>query len=97
MTGSGKTALVRSLLVSLAYYTPPTHLRFVLIDAKGRGFAPIESLPHVDGKVISQVEEASDKIKQLVGEMERRDELKISEPRIVLAIDELADLDRCLW
>ena len=36
-TGSGKTALARALLISLAMHNHPGQLQFALIDPKGRG------------------------------------------------------------
>lgn len=91
-TGSGKTVLFRSLLTSLAYFNSPQNLEIVLIDPKGRGLKPLEVLPHVKEKVISDAEAAIEKIKSLVLEMEKRDKKNISSPRIIVAIDELNEL-----
>lgn len=91
-TGSGKTALTRAMLVSLAYFNNPNELEIVLIDPKGRGFKPLESLPHVKESVIDNPMAGAQKMQDLVEEMERRDREDISEPKIVVAIDELADL-----
>ena len=49
-TGSGKTALARTLLASLARFNRPDDLLMVLIDPKGRGFGPLAKLPHVLGR-----------------------------------------------
>ncbi len=91
-TGSGKTALARSLLLSLALYNRPDALRLVLIDPKGRGFGPLGGLPHVIGRTAASAEEGARALVWLVKEMERRDSTGISNPTIVVGIDELADL-----
>lgn len=91
-TGSGKTALLRSFLVSLAYFNGPNQLSIILIDPKGRGLKPLEKLPQVQNKVLNDVSEIVKKLNWAVQEMEARDKNEISEPRIVIAIDELVDL-----
>lgn len=91
-TGSGKTALARSVLLSLALYNRQGALQLLLIDPKGRGFAPLAGLPHLLGQVASTVEEGVAALAWLVREMERRDAQRSSSPAIVVAIDELADL-----
>ncbi len=91
-TGSGKTALARTLLASLALLNDPATVRFILIDPKQRGFAALEALPHVQGNRTHGSDEAVDLLRRLVSEMERRDRARISSPTLVIAIDELADL-----
>lgn len=91
-TGSGKTALARTLLASLARYNAVEALRMVLIDPKGRGFGPLVALPHVYGKVIATPEEGIARLHEVVVEMERRDREGGNAPLLIVAIDELADL-----
>jgi DNA segregation ATPase FtsK/SpoIIIE, S-DNA-T family len=91
-TGSGKTALARTALASLALYNAPGDLRFILIDPKQRGFAPLQALPHVEGGLVYTAESAVSVLRQLTGEMERRDKAGLNRPILVVAIDELADL-----
>jgi S-DNA-T family DNA segregation ATPase FtsK/SpoIIIE len=91
-TGSGKTALARTLLVSLAMYNRQSQVQLVLIDPKGRGFAALEALPHALGGVVSSTEAAVERLRALVMEMERRDKEGISRPALIVAVDELADL-----
>jgi len=91
-TGSGKTALARTIVASLALYNNQRTLQVVLIDPKGRGFLAFEGLPHLLVPVVSRVEEALAVLTRLVAEMERRDEEGRSEPRLVVVLDELADL-----
>ncbi len=97
-TGSGKTALARALLSSLAMHNRQGALQFVLIDPKGRGFAPLERLPHLLQPLVADKREAAATLSDLVAEMERRDALArqlrrpVDTPRLVVAVDELADL-----
>jgi S-DNA-T family DNA segregation ATPase FtsK/SpoIIIE len=91
-TGSGKSALARTILASLALNNDPQLLRLVLIDPKRRGFAPLSCLPHVEGGVVADTEAAARQLRLLVREMERRDSEHVSTPLLVVAIDELADL-----
>lgn len=91
-TGSGKSALARTILASLALNNDAQLLRLVLIDPKGRGFAPLSRLPHVEGGLVSEPAAAALQLRLLVREMERRDSEHVSTPLLVVAIDELADL-----
>lgn len=91
-TGSGKTALARTLLTSLAMHNRQGQLQLILIDPKGRGFGPLACLPHVLNGVQNTPERALAALTWLVGEMERRDAEAVSSPVLVVAVDELADL-----
>jgi S-DNA-T family DNA segregation ATPase FtsK/SpoIIIE len=91
-TGSGKTALARTIVTSLALFNSQRALQLVLIDPKGRGFGPLAGLPHLLVPVVSDVQEALSLLERLVGEMERRDWEGRCEPRLVVVLDELADL-----
>jgi S-DNA-T family DNA segregation ATPase FtsK/SpoIIIE len=91
-TGSGKSALVRSMLASLAYFNQPDDLQMVLIDPKGRGYGMLRDLPHVRGAALGSTPDATMQLRALVTEMERRDRSRESTPVLVIAVDELADL-----
>ncbi len=91
-TGSGKTALARTLLTSLAMFNRQGDVQLVLIDPKGRGFRPLARLPHVLNGVQDTVELAHAALRWIVSEMERRDRESVSRPALVVAVDELADL-----
>jgi S-DNA-T family DNA segregation ATPase FtsK/SpoIIIE len=91
-TGSGKTALARTIVTSLALNNSQRSLQLVLVDPKGRGFLPFEGLPHLLVPVVTRVDEALPLLRRLVAEMERRDAQGRCEPRLVVALDELADL-----
>ena len=49
--GSGKTMLLRTLLVSLALTHSPQDVWCYLLDAGGQGLTPLAKLPHVGGLV----------------------------------------------
>ncbi len=93
-TGSGKTGVMRTLLLSLAMHNHPGQMQLVLLDPKGRGLAPLARLPHLwRGHGIAQdARAAGDVLQALVEEMVQRDATRRLLPRIVIGIDELADL-----
>jgi S-DNA-T family DNA segregation ATPase FtsK/SpoIIIE len=91
-TGSGKTALARTLLVSLAMHNRQSQVQLVLIDPKSRGFAALAALPHTLGGVAASTEQAVERLRWLVIEMERRDREQVNRPALIVAVDELADL-----
>lgn len=92
-TGSGKTALLRTLVLSLALRHPdPRELALVLLDPKGRAFGDMADLPHLTRPVVVQTEEALEALRSLVRLMEQRDLRGESAPPVVIVIDELADL-----
>ncbi len=52
MTGSGKSEMVQSWILSMALAFPPQAVSFVLIDFKGTGLIlPFRSLPHLAGTI----------------------------------------------
>ncbi|GAA1825410.1 type VII secretion protein EccC [Nesterenkonia flava] len=75
-TGSGKSELLRTLVLALAVTHPPEELNMVLVDYKGGAtFAPFEGIPHVAGIVTNLVDDSSlvDRIySSLEGEVLRR-------------------------
>ncbi|MEM7033506.1 MAG: DNA translocase FtsK [Chloroflexota bacterium] len=91
-TGSGKTALAQTMALSLALNNRLSDVQLILIDPKGEGFGPLAGLPHLLRPVIHEVHQAIFLLGELVEEMVRRDREGISEPRVVVFIDELADL-----
>lgn len=91
-TGSGKTALARTLLTSLAMHNRQGELQLILIDPKERGFGPLVVLPHILGELAASPSAAIERLRWLAKEMERRDQLKVNRPVLIVAIDELADL-----
>lgn len=103
-TGSGKTVLLKDIVLSLAMSNRPGSIQMVLIDPKGSALGAFGSLPHLARPVIRDGDEVVEALQSLVRLMERRDgqeqdglppstvrEAK-SNSRVVVVIDELADL-----
>ncbi len=98
-TGSGKTALARSMALSLAMYNRLGEVQMVFIDPKGIGFGPLaasdgsgQGLPHLLRPTVSDIHQAIFLLGEMVEEMVRRDRENICEPRVIIFIDEVADL-----
>lgn len=91
-TGSGKTELMRAMIVSLALTNRQSKLQLALIDPKSRGFMPLAGLPHLIDQVASDATSTLMLLEKLIAEMERRDYENISSPHIVVAVDELLDV-----
>jgi S-DNA-T family DNA segregation ATPase FtsK/SpoIIIE len=91
-TGSGKTALAQTMALSLALNNRLSEVQLILIDPKGEGFGPLGGLPHLLRPVVHEIHQAIFLLGELVEEMVRRDREGISEPRVVIFIDEVADL-----
>ena len=91
-TGSGKTVLLRTMAVSLALGHDPATLRLLLIDPKGRAFRALAGAPHLLRPAVTDVNEAHEALGSLARLMEARDRLGENKPRIVVMVDELADL-----
>ncbi|MBO6257940.1 MAG: DNA translocase FtsK 4TM domain-containing protein [Succinivibrio sp.] len=71
-TGSGKSAGINSMLLSLLLTRSPSELRLMLVDPKQIEFALYEDLPHLITPIITEVKETVAALKWCVGEMERR-------------------------
>ncbi|GAA1295603.1 type VII secretion protein EccCa [Saccharothrix xinjiangensis] len=78
-TGSGKSELLRTLVLSLAATHPPDLLNLVMVDYKGGAtFAPLARLPHVTGLITNLVDDAGlvDRVRtSLAGEVQRRQQV----------------------
>src|SRR5512135_1363642 len=91
-TGSGKTALVQTMIVSLALTHRRSQMQFVLIDPKGRAFESVSTLPHLLRPIVSHADRAIATLQEMAALMETRDSSRVTDPRVVIVIDELADL-----
>lgn len=112
-TGSGKSVCITSIAACLAMNNPPEDLRMVMIDSKMVELIRFNGLPHLYGKVETNIERILGVLRWVVVEMEHRYRLlegahtrdletynrRLSRkkdgaplPRIVVLIDELADL-----
>jgi DNA segregation ATPase FtsK/SpoIIIE, S-DNA-T family len=76
-TGSGKSELLRSLIVGLAMHAPPDQLSFVLVDYKGgAAFDACARLPHVAGLVTDLDERLAERaLRSLHAELLRRERI----------------------
>ena len=65
-TGSGKSALMRTIIASLALSHRRSQLGFVLIDPKRRTFGSLAGLPHLLRPVLSEPDEVDQTLGALV-------------------------------
>ncbi len=112
-TGSGKSVCITAIAACLAMNNAPEDLRLVMIDSKMVELLRFNGLPHLYGKVETNIERIMGVLRWVVVEMEHRYRLlegakardldsyhrKLTRrgdtaplPRIVVIIDELADL-----
>jgi hypothetical protein len=86
-TGSGKTALMQTIIMSLALLNHRRQLQFVLIDPKGRAFEPMSRLPHLLRPIVTGPDQAVQALSDPVNLMEQRDQSRVTDPRVIVAID----------
>ncbi len=91
-TGSGKTELMRVIVLSLVAANRQAKVQLALIDPKARGFGRLASLPHLIAPPATNTGSAIALLNRLVAEMDRRDADNASLPRIVIVVDEVVDL-----
>ena len=101
-TGSGKSVLLNSMIVSLLYSCTPSTMQFVMIDPKKVELSKYEGLPHLVRPIIKDHCTAVEALQSVCDEMDRRYNRMAAEgckkasemnlPSLVVIIDELADL-----
>jgi S-DNA-T family DNA segregation ATPase FtsK/SpoIIIE len=112
-TGSGKSICIATIATCLVMHHSPEQLRMVMIDPKMVELIRFNGLPHLIGKVESELSRISGVLRWCTVEMDRRyrllEEMKARDltaynarvakreggqqlPRLVVIIDELADL-----
>jgi len=112
-TGSGKSVCISALATCLAMNNTPDDLKLVMIDSKMVELIRFNGLPHMLGKVETEIQRIMGVLRWIVVEMEHRYKLLeaahvrdldgynkrllrrkegVPLPRIVVLIDELADL-----
>ena len=92
MTGSGKSVLEVGAVLSLAMKTPPDELELMLIDLKNDDLVPLRNLPHVI-QFATNPDDAMQAVEYVSAESaRRRDSQRRDNRRIVIVIDELAQL-----
>ncbi len=77
-TGSGKSILIHSLLLSLLYKNSPATLRLILIDPKRVELSIYEGLPHLIGPVVVDNKKAVGVFRWAISEMDRRYDLLLA-------------------
>jgi len=107
-TGSGKSIMIHSLIVSLLYKNSPETLRLLLIDPKRVELSIYDGIPHLLSPVITDNKKSIGVLKWAIQEMDSRYQKLLESgsrdiksynssnqnkmPYILIIIDELADL-----
>jgi len=91
-TGSGKSTALRAILCGLTWRTPPDDLQVRLIDLKNEALVPFSLLPHCAG-VGFTARSAAEQVARVADILHKRIAGASTAQRVVLAIDELAQLD----
>ncbi|MDE0109789.1 MAG: DNA translocase FtsK [Bryobacterales bacterium] len=71
-TGSGKSVMVNTMVMSILLRATPDDVRFILIDPKAVEMALYRDIPHLLTPVITDMKEAINALKNATREMERR-------------------------
>lgn len=71
-TGSGKSVSVNSMIMSILYKARPTEVKMLMIDPKLLELSIYEGIPHLISPVITSPKEATEALKKMVLEMDRR-------------------------
>ena len=71
-TGSGKSVMTNTLIMSLLYHNSPADLRLIIVDPKQVEMAAYDAIPHLLAPVITNVSEALSAMQWAVKEMESR-------------------------
>ena len=71
-TGSGKSVMSNTLILSLLYRNSPSDLKMIMIDPKQVEMTQYEDIPHLLTPIITSVEKSLSAMKWAVNEMERR-------------------------
>src|SRR5438094_284135 len=72
LTGGGKSAFLRQLLVGLLLRMPSERLRLVLLDLKGMEFGMFDRLPHMVAPVARELDASLDALGIVCAELDRR-------------------------
>ena len=106
-TGSGKSIMIHSIIMSLLFKNSPDMLRFLMIDPKRVELSIYDGIAHLLAPVITENKKAIGVLRWAIQEMDRRYQILMeagsrdiksynssgkSLPYIVIVIDELADL-----
>jgi S-DNA-T family DNA segregation ATPase FtsK/SpoIIIE len=71
-TGSGKSVSINTMIMSLLYKASPNDVKMLMVDPKLLELSSYADIPHLMSPVITNPKDASDALKKVVYEMERR-------------------------
>ncbi|AGR41915.1 DNA translocase FtsK [Spiroplasma diminutum] len=71
-TGSGKSVMINGIISSILMRAKPHEVKFLMIDPKKVELSIYSSIPHLLAPVISDMNLASNALKRVINEMERR-------------------------
>ncbi len=71
-TGSGKSVMTNTLIMSLLYRNAPSDMRLIIVDPKQVEMVAYNDIPHLLTPVITDTSKALSAMKWAVGEMDRR-------------------------
>ena len=71
-TGSGKSVMLNSLIMSILCKATPSQVRLIMVDPKRLEFGLYEGIPHLLTPVITDPKKATNALRNAVLEMERR-------------------------
>lgn len=74
-TGAGKSVGLNSMVLSLLFSATPAEVKIVMIDPKMLEFSLYDGIPHLVTPVIVRPKAASEALKRMVSEMQRRYQL----------------------
>ena len=71
-TGSGKSVMTNTLIMSLLYRNSPSDMRMIIVDPKHVEMVAYNDIPHLLTPIINDTAKALSAMKWAVGEMDRR-------------------------
>lgn len=98
-TGAGKSVLLNTMITSQLFKTTPTWTRFIMIDVKQVELTKYDGIPHLVQPVITNPVQAVQALEMACNIMDKRYRAmrrkgikKMERDKLIIVIDELADL-----